>query len=146
LLTATALLAALLATLASGLLLLLTGLLLASLLTALLAALLAALLLLPALLHITHFVVRHGALLRGRNPRHDNFPEPLLVPTAASCAGQQCRNTSEQGSEPVVSSNYRHAGRFHAFSAREMSYRQWPNGISILEQLRRNPAPIADRC
>jgi hypothetical protein len=62
LLTATALLAALLATLASGLLLLLTGLLLASLLTALLAALLAALLLLPALLHITHFVVRHGEL------------------------------------------------------------------------------------
>jgi hypothetical protein len=58
LLTATALLAALLATLASGLLLLLTGLLLAALLTALLAALL----LLPALLHITHFVVRHGEL------------------------------------------------------------------------------------
>jgi hypothetical protein len=54
LLTATALLA----TLASGLLLLLTGLLLAALLTALLAALL----LLPALLHITHFVVRHGKL------------------------------------------------------------------------------------
>jgi hypothetical protein len=59
LLTATALLAALLpTTLASGLLLLLTGLLLAALLTALLAALL----LLPALLHITHFVVRHGEL------------------------------------------------------------------------------------
>jgi hypothetical protein len=58
LLTATALLAALLTTLASGLLLLLAGLLLAALLTALLAALL----LLPALLHITHFVVRHGEL------------------------------------------------------------------------------------
>ena len=59
LLTATALLAALLATLlttlASGPLLLLTGLLLAALLAALL-------LLLPALLHITHFVVRHGEL------------------------------------------------------------------------------------
>jgi hypothetical protein len=54
LLTATALLAALLPAL-TGLLLLLTGLLL----TALLAA---ALLLLPALLHITHFVVRHGEL------------------------------------------------------------------------------------
>jgi hypothetical protein len=54
LLTAAALLAALLTTLASGLLLLLTGLLPAALLTALLAALL----LLPALLHITHFVVR----------------------------------------------------------------------------------------
>jgi hypothetical protein len=54
LLTATALLAALLPAL-TGLLLLLTGLLL----TALLAA---ALLLLPALLHITHFVVRHGKL------------------------------------------------------------------------------------
>jgi hypothetical protein len=57
LLTATALLAALLPTL-SGLLLLLTGLLLAALLAAALLA--AALLLLPALLHITHFVVRHG--------------------------------------------------------------------------------------
>jgi hypothetical protein len=63
LLTATALLAALLTTLASGLLLLLIGLLLAALLTGLLlTALLAALLLLPALLHITHFVVRHGEL------------------------------------------------------------------------------------
>jgi hypothetical protein len=62
LLTATALLAALLPTL-SGLLLLLTGLLLAALLAAALLAaalLAAALLLLPALLHITHFVVRHG--------------------------------------------------------------------------------------
>ncbi len=77
-LTATALLAALLTTLASGLLLLLTGLLL----TALLAALLTALLLLPALLHITHLVVRHGELsLRGRNPLHDNFSEPLSVPS-----------------------------------------------------------------
>ena len=54
LLTATALLTAL----TSGLLLLLTGLLLATLLTASLATLL----LLTALLHITHFVVRHGEL------------------------------------------------------------------------------------
>jgi hypothetical protein len=54
LLTAAALLAALLPTLASGLLLLLTGLLL--------TALLAALLLLPALLHVAHFVVRHREL------------------------------------------------------------------------------------
>jgi hypothetical protein len=64
LLTATALLAALLPTL-SRLLLLLTGLLLAALLAAALLAaalLAAALLLLPALLHITHFVVRHGEL------------------------------------------------------------------------------------
>jgi hypothetical protein len=73
LLTATALLAALLPTL-SGLLLLLTGLLLTALLAAALLAaallaalllaalLLAALLLLPALLHITHFVVRHREL------------------------------------------------------------------------------------
>jgi predicted lipid-binding transport protein (Tim44 family) len=68
LLTATALLAALLATLlttlASGLLLLLTGLLLAGLLAALL------LLLLPALLHITHFVVRH----RNSPSRKDSAP------------------------------------------------------------------------
>jgi hypothetical protein len=66
LLTAAALLATLLSTLASRLLLLLTGLLLlAALLTALLTALLATLLaalLLPALLHVTHFVVRHGEL------------------------------------------------------------------------------------
>jgi hypothetical protein len=56
-------LAALLTTLTSGLLLLLTGLLLATLLAALLTTLL-----LPALLHITHFVVRHRARLRGRAP------------------------------------------------------------------------------
>jgi hypothetical protein len=29
---------------------------------------------------------------------------------------------------------------------RKMSYRQWPNAILIPEELRRNPALIADRC
>ena len=74
LLTATALLTAL----TSGLLLLLTGLLLATLLTASLATLL----LLAALLHITHFVVRHGEV---------SFA-PVLVPQRTKRAGQQCRN------------------------------------------------------
>src|SRR5271166_1540472 len=49
-------------------------------------------------------------------PRHDNFPEPFLVPPAGSCGGQECRNTPKQGSEPVISANYRHAG-FLAHSA-----------------------------
>jgi hypothetical protein len=82
LLTATALLAALLTTLTSGLLLLLTGLLLATLLAASLTTLL-----LPALLHITHFVVRHRARLRGRTPRHDNFSASFLVPRRAIALG-----------------------------------------------------------
>jgi hypothetical protein len=92
LLTATALLAALLATLASGLLLLLTGLLLAALLAALLTALLAALLLLPALLHITHFVVRHGELsfaegIRGTTISLSLCRFPPQAVTLASNAG-----------------------------------------------------------
>jgi hypothetical protein len=82
LLTATALLAALLATLlttlASGLLLLLTGLLLAALLAALL-------LLLPALLHITHFVVRHTALSFAEGLRGTTiFLRPFWFPDGRS--------------------------------------------------------------
>ena len=84
LLTATALLTAL----TSGLLLLLTGLLLATLLTASLATLL----LLAALLHITHFVVRHGELSFAEGFRADNLLPPVLVPQRTKRAGQQCRN------------------------------------------------------
>jgi hypothetical protein len=89
LLAATALLATLLTTLASGLLLLLTGLLLA----ALLATLLTALLLLPALLHITHLVVRHGELsfAEGIRARRQSFGAYLGSP-ANKTLGQQCRN------------------------------------------------------
>jgi hypothetical protein len=142
LLTATALLAALLPTL-SGLLLLLTWLLLAALLAA-------ALLLLPALLHITHFVVRHGGLSFAEGIRGTTISlRRCWFPTQAVALTSNAGTHRNKGSEPVVSSNYRHAGRFHAFSARKMSYkmsyRQWPNGIPILEQLRCNPAPIADR-
>ena len=84
LLTATALLTAL----TSGLLLLLTGLLLATLLTASLATLL----LLTALLHITHFVVRHGELSFAEGFRALTiFAAPLCSPANKS-VGQQCRN------------------------------------------------------
>jgi hypothetical protein len=84
LLTATALLAALLPTL-SGLLLLLTGLLLAALLAA-------ALLLLPALLHITHFVVRHGEFsfaegIRGTTISPSSCCFPAQAVALASNAG-----------------------------------------------------------
>jgi hypothetical protein len=93
LLAATALLATLLTTLASGLLLLLTGLLLAALLATLLAALLTALLLLPALLHITHLVVRHGELsfAEGIRARRQSFGA-YLGSLANKTLGQQCRN------------------------------------------------------
>ena len=88
LLTATALLTAL----TSWLLLLLPGLLLATLLATLLTASLATLLLLTALLHITHFVVRHGELSFAEGFRADNLLPPVLVPQRTKRAGQQCRN------------------------------------------------------
>jgi glucose-6-phosphate-specific signal transduction histidine kinase len=102
LLTAAALLAALLPTLASGLLLLLTGLLL--------TALLAALLLLPALLHVAHFVVRHRELsfaetFRGRTISLNASWFPQQTVALGSNAG-----THRNKDQPVVSSNYRHAG------------------------------------
>src|SRR6516165_9098364 len=76
LLTAAALLTALSAALASGLLILLAGFLLAAMLAAMSAALV-----LPALLNVSHFLVRHGGvLLRGPIPRDNNLSGPFLVP------------------------------------------------------------------
>ena len=70
-----ALLTALSAALASGLLILLAGFLLAAMLAAMSAALV-----LPALLNVSHFLVRHGGvLLRGPIPRDNNLSGPSLV-------------------------------------------------------------------
>ena len=67
-----ALLTALSAALASGLLILLAGFLLAAM---------SAALVLPALLNVSHFLVRHGGvLLRGPIPRDNNLSGPFLVP------------------------------------------------------------------
>jgi hypothetical protein len=132
LLTATALLAAL----ASGLLLLLTGLLLA-------AALLLAALLLPALLHITHLlVVRHGELSFAEGIRAEATFGRVSCSVANKCGEQECRNhdASTPLAQIVGAPGFLHAG------ARKMGYRQWPNASLILEQLRPNPARIADPC
>jgi hypothetical protein len=102
LLTATALLAALLTTLTSGLLLLLTGLLLATLLATLLTTLL-----LPALLHITHFVVRHRALSFAEGLRGTTiFLRPFWFPDRRS----RWAAMPEQGPTAVVSPNYSQTG------------------------------------
>jgi hypothetical protein len=139
LLTATALLAAL----ASGLLLLLTGLLLAALLLAglLLTALLAALLL--AALHITHLVVRHGELSFAEGLRAEIIFLRLPCSAANKCGWQECRN---HDASPPLAQIVGAPARSTTRGARKMGYWQWQNAILILEQLRRNPARIADPC
>jgi hypothetical protein len=117
LLTATALLT----TLASGLLLLLTGLLLAALLTGLLlTALLAALLLLPALFHITHFVVRHGELSFAEGLRDTTISlSPSWFPAQAVALGSNAgtrRNKDGSDRSPKLSA----CGPSRAFSAGKM--------------------------
>jgi hypothetical protein len=140
LLTATTLLAALLIALASGLLLLLTGLLL--------AALLLAALLLPALLHITHLVVRHGELSFAEGLRAKIIFLRLPSSAANKCGWQECRN--HDASAPLAQI-IGVPGVLPRLVPVKWAAPQWPNAIQIpehqiREQLRRNPARIADRC
>ncbi len=144
LLTATALLAAL----ASGLLLLLTGLLLATLLaTLLLAGLLLAALLLAALLraalHITHLIVRHGELSFAEGLRAEIII--LRVPWSRS-KQMWLAGMPEPRCKPAVSSNCWRAERSITRGPRKLGYRQWQNTILMMEQMRPNPARIADPC
>jgi hypothetical protein len=79
-------------------------------------------------------------------PRHDNFPEPLSVPPQPVALGSNAETRRNKDRKQSLARLIGTQGPVTQGRGREMGYRQWPNAISILEQLRRNLAPIADRC